>query len=138
MAGILEPGRLLVSIVAIVTLFGGLLADFVVPTTAKQHIYNPHWPPHAKFHNGQTISLGILLGGLALFLLWVPVNTSWSQFQIAVVVASFYWVALLCARAFPGTAWMDPEFKPESYKMAPQLILTFVLLVLLVIGEVLR
>ena len=23
----------------------------------ETHIYNPHWPPHAKFHNGQTLSI---------------------------------------------------------------------------------
>jgi hypothetical protein len=34
----------------------------------ETHIYNPHWPPHAKFHDGQTLSMSLLLGGLATFL----------------------------------------------------------------------
>ncbi|GCE21904.1 DUF6640 family protein [Dictyobacter kobayashii] len=138
MLAFFDPGRLLVSIVALATILGGLLADFVVPATARQHIFNPHWPPHAKFHNGQTISLGILLGGLSLFLLWIPLQTSWPQFQLAVLIASFYWIALLCARAFPGTAWTDPEFKSSGHALAPQFILTLILLALLVLGSILR
>jgi len=23
----------------------------------ETHIYNPDWPPHAKFHDGQTLSM---------------------------------------------------------------------------------
>jgi len=34
----------------------------------RTHIYNPRWPRHAKFHNGQTLSMSLLLGGLATFL----------------------------------------------------------------------
>jgi hypothetical protein len=40
----------------------------------KTHVYNPHWPPHAKFHNGQTLSMSLLLGGLTIFLAWWPSN----------------------------------------------------------------
>ncbi len=43
-------------VVAFVTAIGGLLADYFIPTSGRQHIKNPHWPPHAKFHNAQTIS----------------------------------------------------------------------------------
>ncbi|MFL5704296.1 MAG: DUF6640 family protein [Ktedonobacteraceae bacterium] len=47
--------KALVSLVAIVTVVGGAIADLVIPATARQHTRNPRWPPHAKFHNGQTI-----------------------------------------------------------------------------------
>jgi hypothetical protein len=36
----------------------------------ETHVYNPHWPPHAKFHNAQTLLLGPLLGTVSLFFLW--------------------------------------------------------------------
>ena len=32
----------------------------------RQHIKNPNWPPHAKFHNTQTILMGFYLGVLAI------------------------------------------------------------------------
>jgi uncharacterized membrane protein len=61
------------------------------------------------------------------------------QFSAAVVVASLYWVALLGARLFPGTAWVDPEFQAENpliLGMPPQLFLSLILLLLLVIGSI--
>ncbi|MEV4603434.1 DUF6640 family protein [Amycolatopsis sp. NPDC049253] len=32
---------------------GPLPADFLVPHSAKQHLHNPNWPPHAKFQDAQ-------------------------------------------------------------------------------------
>jgi hypothetical protein len=52
--------------------FGGVLADFVVPVTAHMHMKNPHWPPHAKFHNGQTMLMGVFAGTLSLCCLFAP------------------------------------------------------------------
>lgn len=51
--------KILGSFVAIVTVVGGALADLVIPATAKQHMSNPHWPPHARFHNGQTLYIAL-------------------------------------------------------------------------------
>ncbi len=133
--------KALVSLVAGVTLLGGLFADFVIPGIAKQHIYNPHWPPHAKFHDGQVIALGVFLGLLALGLLWYPGGDQRVQFQVAVIVAALYWLALLSARVFPGTRWVDPEFEQETpmpLGMPPQMLVSCVFLALLVISEVLH
>ena len=134
-------GEWLVTLVALVTVFGGLCADFLVPATARQHIYNPRWPEHAKFHNGQTMSLGILLGALALWLLWIPQMIDFSfRFQVATVITSFYWLAMFAARLFPGTAWIDNEFvdhTPRPFGLAPQMLLSLALVVLLCISYVL-
>lgn len=45
-------GRILLALVAVVTSVGGYIADW-----NETHVYNPRWPPHAKFHNGQTMSM---------------------------------------------------------------------------------
>jgi hypothetical protein len=42
-----RPGRILLSIVALVTSCGCFVANW-----NASHIYNPLWTPHAKFHNG--------------------------------------------------------------------------------------
>ncbi|WP_425432478.1 DUF6640 family protein [Granulicella rosea] len=49
--------------------FGGFVADAVVPATAGQHLRNPRWPPHAKFHNGQTMLMGVFNGSLSVIVL---------------------------------------------------------------------
>jgi uncharacterized protein DUF6640 len=130
----------LVSLVGIATALGGALADLVIPATAKQHMRNPHWPPHAKFHNGQTISLGAFLGLLALWLLWYPGGDQRVQFHLGVIVAALYWLSLLGASLLPGTRWVDPEFAKETRAilvMPPQLFLLCVFLAVLIVGEIL-
>lgn len=58
-------GAWVVTLVALFTIISPFLADWNVT-----HIYNPRWPPHAKFHNAQTMSFAVLLGALALYYLW--------------------------------------------------------------------
>jgi hypothetical protein len=50
--------------------FGGFVADAIVLATAKQHLRNPRWPPDAKFHNGQTMLIGIFNGAISLIVLF--------------------------------------------------------------------
>ena len=59
-------------IIVVIAVFnsGGLVADALVPATARQHLWNPRWPPHAKFHSGQTMLLGVLGGSISLAILF--------------------------------------------------------------------
>jgi hypothetical protein len=41
--------RLIFTVIGVTLPIAAHLADM-----SQTHIYNPHWPPHAKFHNGQT------------------------------------------------------------------------------------
>ena len=50
-------GRRILSSAAALTAVGGFLAD-----CNRTHLFNPDWPPHARFHDAQTILLGSLLG----------------------------------------------------------------------------
>ncbi|QBD83014.1 hypothetical protein EPA93_46450 [Ktedonosporobacter rubrisoli] len=131
--------RILVSFVAIATVIGGAVAD--LGFAANMHMSNPHWPPHAKFHNGQTIWLGVFLGLLALWLLWFPGGNRLLQFHLGVVIASLYWFSMLGANLLPGTRWIDPEFEKAeatTSTLAPQQRLMFVLLALLLVSELLQ
>ena len=129
----MEIARWIITFVAIVTAFGGLMADYFVPFGAKQHLKNPLWKPHAKFHNAQGILMGLLQGVLAVAVLFVlPVNLG--TILLAAIIASLYWVALMAAPVFPETAWVDPEFEAEVGKplgLHPQQLIGYILLVLL-------
>ena len=110
--------------------FGGLAADGLVPRSARQHLYNPGWPPHAKFHNAQTMLMGLFAGALSLAILFGARPLTLPAFLVAAAVAASYFVAMALAPRFPGTAWSDPEFAGETgrpFGLAPQQLVTYVL-----------
>jgi len=76
------------------------------------HIYNPKWPPHAKFHDGQTLSLSILLGGLTTFLAWKSSRNVPMMVAFTGAVASLYFVSQDAANLYPGACCSDSEIKP--------------------------
>ncbi|MFB7719962.1 DUF6640 family protein [Nocardia sp. NPDC056100] len=134
----LTVARVLATLVAVVTTFGALLADFVIPATAAQHMRNDRWPPHAKFHDAQYIVMSILLGVIALALLVTP----WDSEQFAVFTAGAIlatpWLGLLGALLFPGTAIHDPEFHNRPVAgLHPQVFLALILLAVLLIAALL-
>ena len=109
--------------------FGGVVADAFVPATAKQHLWNPRWPPHAKFHHGQTRLLGVLGGTISLVILFGLRPLTLPLFLIATATAANYFVAMALAPLFPGTAWTDPEFAADGGRplgLAPQQLSSFV------------
>lgn len=123
-------------IVTFVALFnvGGFIADGVIPSTARQHLYNSRWPPHAKFHNGQTMLLGILLCVVSLTILFGFRPLTFPIFLVAAATSGVYFLAMAFATIFPGVAWVDPEFGedwPKPLGLNPQQLVSYVLLTLL-------
>ncbi|KAF2787640.1 hypothetical protein K505DRAFT_329538 [Melanomma pulvis-pyrius CBS 109.77] len=101
-------GRTLLALVAVTTGIGGYIADW--NTT---HVYNPRWPPHAKFHNGQTMSTGLLLGVSAIYYLVRATPSPALELQslyFATWLLCLNWIAQLSASLYPGSLPMDPEF----------------------------
>ena len=126
-------GPCLLSLVAAVTIFGSFLADW--NTT---HIYNPNWPPHAKFHNGQTMAVGVLLGLAALFFTWRRRGDARTNLIAAALFDAFYWISQAMAFLFPGVAWTDPNLLKPGQTLhpviAPQGYIDIALLALIAIG----
>jgi hypothetical protein len=123
MSASVSVGRALLTLVAITTGVGGYIADW-----NDTHVYNPRWPPHAKFHNGQTMSTGVLLGMSALYYLYRPMSSSsgaavQDSLHLVVWFLSLNWIAQLSAILYPGSLAMDPEFGDEF----PQLYICAVL-----------
>ncbi|MBO3681999.1 DUF6640 family protein [Streptomyces sp. NEAU-YJ-81] len=126
-----KVSRAVVGAALVVTGVGPLLADFVVPRSARQHLHNPNWPPHAKFHNAQYIVMGMLSGGLGLRVLSRRGGDQRAQLYTAAAIGAVPWLGMFGASLFPGTAASDPEFEatePKVLGMHPQLFLALVLL----------
>jgi hypothetical protein len=101
-------GRILLSLSAIGQILGPFIADF-----NHTHVKNPRWPPHAKFHNGQTMSLGLLLGLSSLYYTGRPTSSRRAEkdsLRTAAVFGSLYWISGLSAILYPGSLAIDPEF----------------------------
>ena len=133
----IETARWLIVFVASVTAIGGLLVDYFIPASGRQHIKNPRWPPHAKFHNAQGILMGLYLGALAIAILFLHQPLSMNGLVMAAILSSLSWVGIFGARIFPGTAWVDPEFAsaaPRAMGMPLQLFIGLVLVVVLVVA----
>ncbi|MDR6547019.1 hypothetical protein J2810_003089 [Chryseobacterium rhizosphaerae] len=128
----ITTGKVLVTLVALVTLFGAYIADW-----NHTHIFNPRWPPHAKFHNAQTMLFGAVLGLLSLWFLWVQKGDRWVVFRLSITFASLYWITQAMSILFPGTALFDPEFSyPGQWPV--QFILDGVVFLLLIVAYILE
>lgn len=98
-------GKALISATAVAQMIGPYVFDF-----NETHIYNASWPPHAKFHNAQTMSSGVALAAATLVNLWRP-GSGRVGLDAAALSASVYWVSQLSAFLYPGTASVDPPAK---------------------------
>ena len=125
----------LISFVALFTAISPFLADF-----NSTHVYNTAWPGHARFHNGQTMTTGLLCGLLSLYFLWFrTAATALENLKLGTLFAAFYWLAMAPAILYPGTTLNDPlqGGRPTDYIFGfafTQLHLDAIILVLLVIG----
>lgn len=104
----IPAGRLLLSTVAAFQAAGPFLADW-----NETHIYNPRWPGHAKFHNGQTMSMGLLLSLAMFHFTWRSdpgAAASVDSARTAAIFGSIYWLSGLSAWFYPGSLAVDKEF----------------------------
>ena len=103
-----RPETWLVSLVALFTSCVAYVMDWNIT-----HIYNPAWPPHAKFHNGQTMSMGLLLGLLGLWFVWRRPDEP-GRFTAALLFTGLYRVTQASATPYPGAATIDPQFRATA------------------------
>ncbi|KAF2675523.1 hypothetical protein BT63DRAFT_409602 [Microthyrium microscopicum] len=115
-------GPTLLSLSPIVVATGAFVMDY-----NETHVYNPNWPPHARFHNGQTMSMGVVLAAGALYYTWrapllntTPATAS-SQARVkdhllgAALWATVYGFTGLTAILYPGSKGVDPEFGEDTF-----------------------
>jgi hypothetical protein len=100
-----DRGRWLLAGLAGLTAVSGYLADW-----NRTHLYNPRWPPHAKFHDAWSILLGTGLGGLSLWLLRRRGPDPGLELALGAGLTALYWAGQGGSYLFPGTEGMESEF----------------------------
>jgi hypothetical protein len=101
----MSAGRTILNIVAGATLVGGFAADW-----NRTHLFNPNWPPHARFHDAMTISLGALLGAGGLYALNHPSTDPDRDTTLGAALPATFWVSMGAAFAYPGAQGLEAEF----------------------------
>jgi hypothetical protein len=96
--------RIIFTILAIALPVGAHLADY-----NATHIFNPNWPPHAKFHTGQTLSFSIALALFTLFFAHRITSDKTLTVIASAAFAAIYFVTQMTAIFYPGTAFRDPD-----------------------------
>jgi len=97
--------RILFTLSAIGLIVGAHVADL-----SPSHIFNDRWPPHAKFHTGQTLSMSLLLSFLTIGFAWRKTSDQREAVLATAGLAVAYWVTHATAILYPNTAFYDPEF----------------------------
>jgi len=122
--------RLLFTLSGVGLTLGAHLADL-----SRSHMFNPRWPPHAKFHTGQTLSMSLLLSVLTICFAWRRTSDQHDAVFATAGFAAAYWVTQATAIAYPNTAFYDPEFiTADSFPLGLPLQAYFELLFLLLIA----
>jgi len=95
-------GRALLTIALLSTLFGPIGADW-----NDTHVFNPAWPPHARFHSvvGLFVTIGFSLIGL--WLLWRSSTDYLTHLLVATAVPVLAWGTFFLALLVPGTGVED-------------------------------
>jgi len=87
-----------------------LLTVSAVADLSPSHMFNDRWPPHAKFHTGQTLSMSLLLSLLTICFAWRKTSDQREAVLATAGFAAADWVTQATAILYPNTAFYDPEF----------------------------
>lgn len=90
-----NPGRLILTFILVFFGFGGILID-----GNATHLFNPAWPPHARYHLVMQFVAFAGLGAIGLWCLWWPSREAVLHLRIAalipvLLIGSFYIAALV-------------------------------------------
>ena len=83
----------------------GLIVSAHVADLSPSHLFNDRWPPHAKFHTGQTLSMSVLLSLLTMFFAWRKTSDQREGVLATAAFAATYWITQATAIAYPNTAF---------------------------------
>jgi Family of unknown function (DUF6640) len=96
-------GRSLLTLANVITAAVPFAADW-----NDSHIFNEHWPAHARFHGVTALTMSSALSSANIWLLWSGDSSQAASRFFAAAVPVAYWAPFFLAPLVPGTAVDDP------------------------------
>ena len=102
-------GQITVTIAVLITLIGPTAVDW-----NNSHVFNPQWPPHARFHAIVYLCMTIGFSLIALWLIWRPSSEHVVDMLVAALVPIIAWGSFFIAvRVSGAVAEDDPGSLPR-------------------------
>lgn len=123
-------GRILLTLAVFSTIVGPIFADW-----NSTHVFNPDWPPHARFHTVAGISMTVGLCVVSLWLIWRKSPDRRAAIMVAALVPASYWGSFFLAAAIPGSGVEDrPGDLARIFGLPLNLFVAAVLVILTLAG----
>lgn len=109
----LRAGRILLTATTVISVTASFILDW-----SRNHLLNPLWHPHAKFHGGLLLFMLAGVSITAIWLLWRPSEEPEIAIRAAALLSLAFWTPLFYVEAiFPGSSsWAgSPETDPRFH-----------------------
>ncbi|MBE1470406.1 DUF6640 family protein [Kibdelosporangium phytohabitans] len=94
-----RAGKIVLTVALAATMLGPAVADF-----NDSHVFNPDWPPHARFHAVMLLAVGIGVSIAGLWLVWRRSPDPATGLRVAAAVPVVVWGAFFVPLFVPGTS----------------------------------
>ena len=119
-------------------LMGGSVLSFVLDWSSN-HLLNPLWHPHARFHGALLLFLLAGVSIMATWLLWRRSKEPEVAFMVATAISVAYWTPLFyIPLVLPSSTWWagrpGAELRVDGMVVYPNLIVAGLFLVITVVA----
>ena len=104
-------GKSLLTLANVITAVAPLAADW-----NDSHIFNEHWPAHARFHGVAALTMTVTLSSANIWSVWSSDRDQTAARSFAAAVPVAYWAPFFLAPLVPGTAVDDPPHPVNGWR----------------------
>lgn len=90
-----RTGKIILTVALAGTMLGPAVVDF-----NDSHVFNPAWPPHARYHAVELLAVGMAMSVIGLWLVWGRSP----RLGVATAVPLVVWGAFFVPLFVPGTS----------------------------------
>lgn len=108
-------GRLILTLMLLATIGAEVAFSWLGAT--GEHVFNPDWHPHARYHAAWTVAFVIALAVAGLWLLWRRAGDLHSATWTVATVGVLYWATEFFGFALPGTSASPDLLEPNTFPL---------------------